>query len=151
MNNKLKSIFSIVLFLQLAVECAYAVDNKITVGQKAKVLIVEANTEFEGRVDTGAATTSINAHNILVSNGRLEYRIINQYGKEAKLVSELVKESFVKNAESREKRYFVDLTISYKGLTKKILVNLNDRSNSKYKLLLGRNWLAGHYIVDVDR
>ena len=136
--------------MQLSVEHAYAIDNKITIGQKAKVLIVEANTEFEGRVDTGAATTSINAHNILVSNGRLEYRLINQHGKEAKIVTDVVKQSFVKNAESREKRYFVHLTISYMGLTKKTLVNLNDRSDSKYKLLLGRNWLAGHYIVDVD-
>ena len=92
--------------MQLSVEYVYAIDNKITIGQKARVLIVEANIEFEGRVDTGATTTSINAHHILDSNGHLQYRLINQYGKEVKIVSDIVKQSFVKNAESREKIIF---------------------------------------------
>ena len=39
----------------------------------------------------------------------------------------------------------------YQQDTKKILVNLNDRSASTYKLLLGRNWLSGSYLVDVDQ
>lgn len=64
--------------------------------------------------------------------------------------SKIEDERFVKNAESREKRYYVFLTISYKNISKKILVNLNNRSNSTYKILLGRNWLSGRYLVDVD-
>jgi hypothetical protein len=32
-----------------------------------------------------------------------------------------------------------------------VLVNLNDRSAMKYRLLLGRNWLENDYLVDVAR
>jgi hypothetical protein len=31
------------------------------------------------------------------------------------------------------------------------MVNLNDRSAMKYRLLLGRNWLENDYLVDVAR
>lgn len=54
------------------------------------------------------------------------------------------------SAQGREKRYLVRLTLSAMGVRKTILVNLRDRSQLRYKLLLGRNWLADDFLVDVD-
>lgn len=125
-------------------------DNPI-IGAVAEVYIEEGNIEFIGRVDTGAKTTSINTSNIYASNGFVEYTLINARGKKSRIKSKIVKETYVKSAEAREKRYYVYLTINYMGLSKKTLVNLNDRTTSTYKVLLGRNWLSGSYIIDVDK
>ena len=145
-------LVSVLLIAGFAVSqgSAHGADRKI-VGALARVDIVEAGIEFVGRVDTGAKTTSINAQDITAANGRVSYRLVNDEGKSRNLSSEIVKRDAVKNADAREERYFIYLTLRYQQDTKKILVNLNDRSASTYKLLLGRNWLSGSYLVDVDQ
>ena len=127
------------------------VDKKIIIGPTVSVTMIEANMDFLGRVDTGAVTTSINATILNISADNIEYIITNKQGKSLKLNSKIVKRSTVSNAETKETRIFVELHINHAGITHKTLVNLNDREDSKYKILLGRNWLAGKYIVDVDK
>ncbi len=141
----------IALLLFTACGSATGKNDKQVIGPVVGVYINEGGLYFSARVDTGAETSSINARNIKFSNGQVEYSIVNESGKAARLTSRVVRESTVKSAESREKRYYVYLTISYMGLVKKTLVNLNTRDESRYKLLLGRNWLSGSYVVDVDR
>ena len=107
--------------------------------------------DFLGRVDTGAATTSINARILNISADNIEYLITNKNGKAVHLRSRVIKQSIVRNADAREQRYVVEMTINYLGVNAKTLVNLNNRDDSRYKILLGRNWLFGRYIVDVEK
>ncbi len=146
---KKRLAYILVLFL-VAATGRGDTDKKI-IGALATVHIEEGGIEMVGRVDTGAKTTSINAINIKASNGFVSYTVVNALGKKARLKSKIEDELLVRNAESKEKRLFVYLTINYMGDSKRSLVNLNDRSGSSYKLLLGRNWLSGSYIVDVDK
>lgn len=139
----------LLLWILIAVSAVNA--EKLIIGPTALVVIQEASISFNARVDTGAGTTSIHAKNIRIANGMVDYTIINQSGSEARLSSRVVREGVVKNAEVRETRVFVYLNIQHQGQTRQTLVNLNDRSKSSYKLLLGRNWLTGSYLVDVDK
>ncbi|MBL6998546.1 MAG: ATP-dependent zinc protease [Gammaproteobacteria bacterium] len=139
----------LLLWILIAVSAVNA--EKLIIGPTALVVIQEASISFNARVDTGAGTTSIHAKNIRIANGMVDYTIINQSGTEARLSSRVVREGVVKNAEVRETRVFVYLNIQHQGQTRQTLVNLNDRSKSSYKLLLGRNWLTGSYLVDVDK
>ncbi|MGB5540870.1 MAG: RimK/LysX family protein [Gammaproteobacteria bacterium] len=141
----------VVLLCLITAGCASCGREKAVIGSTASVHINEADLDFIARVDTGAATTSINARIIKVSGDQLEYALVNAAGREARLTSHIIKESSVGNAETREQRYYVYLTITYRGVARKTLVNLNDRGQSVYKFLLGRNWLSGNYVVDVDR
>ena len=141
----------IVLIICASLQSPAVSSEKQLIGATAVVLIKEAGISFDSRVDTGAGTTSINAQNIKQSNGTVVYTIVNQSGQQARLSSKIIKQAVVKNAESSEKRMYVYLTLEYNGDIRTTLVNLNDRSNSSYKLLLGRNWLAGRYLVDVDK
>lgn len=125
--------------------------SKIIIGQTAEVYVTEGKMNFLGRVDTGAATTSINAQDIEVEGDTVSFTMINQEGKTFRFKSPIEKESLVKNAEAQEKRYHIYLTLVYDKLSKKVLVNLNDRSTSNFKILLGRNWLSKDFLVDVDK
>ena len=158
MKTHVYLLCSLLLLGQSTISCAQVNDTKvqknttkITVGQTAEVYIQEGDMTFLGRVDTGAATTSINAQDISQVEDMVEFTMINQQGKAYRFKSKIIKESFVQNAEAKEKRYHVYLTLVYGKSTKKILVNLNDRSTSAYKMLLGRNWLTKDFVVDVDK
>ena len=43
------------------------------------------------------------------------------------------------------------LSLKWKDFTKDVLVTLNDRTEMVYPLLIGRNFLRGDFIVDVDQ
>ena len=127
-----------------------AVGAKLTIGAVEKVRVLEGNVSYLGRVDTGAKTTSINAHSIRAHDGFVAFTLENASGDKADINTKIVKQSPVRTADSEELRYFVWLTLVYKGRPKRLLVNLNDRSLSRYKILLGRNWLSGDFVVDVE-
>jgi hypothetical protein len=43
------------------------------------------------------------------------------------------------------------MELAWKGVSKKVEVNLRNREKMTYKLLIGRNWLENDFIVDVER
>ena len=61
-----------------------------------------------------------------------------------------IKSSVFKNGEF-DRRYKVRLTLQWKEFRKEVLVTLNDRTEMAYPLLIGRNFLRGDFLVDVDQ
>jgi hypothetical protein len=45
----------------------------------------------------------------------------------------------------------VRLALQWKDFSKEVLVTLNDRTDMTYPLLIGRNFLQGDFLVDVDQ
>lgn len=139
---------------------AEAVEKKI-VGATEVVIVEEAGISFLGRMDTGAATTSIHAVDIEVAGQfpvgadctgmPVAFTVLNERGEACRLTARVEKTASIRTSEGREERLFVYLTVGRQGEEKRVLVNLNDRSAMKYRLLLGRNWLENDYLVDVAR
>ena len=50
-----------------------------------------------------------------------------------------------------EHRYKVRLSLRLDGHRKEVLVTLTDRTDMEYPLLIGRNYLRGDFMVDVDK
>jgi|AP82_1055514.scaffolds.fasta_scaffold199250_1 hypothetical protein len=150
MNLVFKILVLIAFILNSEYSPAQKIEHKKIIGQIATVKVKEGEIKFTGRVDTGAKTTSINAKKIMQKGDSVKFTIVNKQGQKFSMITKIADERYVFNAEKREKRYYVYLTLEYNGITKRALVNLNDRSKSTYKILLGRNWLNGDYIVDVS-
>jgi hypothetical protein len=139
---------------------AEAVEKKI-VGATEVVTVGEAGLSFLGRMDTGAATTSIHAVDIEVAGALPEgadctglpvaFTVVNERGESCRLTARVEKTENIRTSEGREERLFVYLTVGWQGEEKQVMVNLNDRSAMKYRLLLGRDWLENDYLVDVAR
>lgn len=133
--------------------------DKRIIGQECWVHIEELNLEFLARVDTGATSTSIHATDFMIIDGTADRRenigktinflTLSTGGEYKRLEAEIAKVQTVLSAQGREQRYMVWLTVTANGISKKILVNLRDRSRMKYKLLMGRDWLAQDFLVDV--
>jgi hypothetical protein len=51
---------------------------------------------------------------------------------------------------SLQGRYKVRLPLQWKTFKKEVLVTLNDRTKMDYPMLIGRNFLRGNFVVDVE-
>ena len=150
--------------------------TRTKIGQNAYVKVDELNTTYHARVDTGARITSLHALNIklLDDDGNvintledknseitnesykdnvgkyISFDSITENGKKVHYKTKVEKVTMVKNAQGREYRYVINLTLTFKGVTKHGNVNLRDRSKMTYKLLIGRNWLHDDFYVVTD-
>lgn len=140
----------------------YVVDvsEKKVIGPVAPISILESGLIFDTRIDTGAVENSLHAVDLVVENGekdmeknigkRLSFTTENEKGESHRVTAMIVETSLIRNAQGSEIRYMVELTVGEPGQEYKVKVNLKDRSKMSYKFLIGRNWLQGHYMVDVS-
>ena len=137
--------------------------EKKTVGQTAQIELDNAatvNLRFLSRVDTGAAVTSLHAMDIQstspdeplhASIGQMiRFKTCNESNQCQVLEKRVVDVVSVRNAQGVEDRYVIELDLIWKNFSKRVSVNLRDRSKMHYKLLLGRNWMHRDVVVDVD-
>ncbi len=140
----------------------YCLSTNERLAAKAPVFIDEAALEFSARFDTGATISSINARDIEVVGGsgtpqrsdkgkRVRFTLENASGQNARVEATIDQVRGITTSDCRELRYHVYLTVIYDGAPYRLLMNLNDRRDSKDKLLLGRNWLRHGFVVDVSR
>ena len=112
---------------------------------------------FESRIDTGADTTSIHAENIqlIEKDGKRYVRFIlidPGTGETLQQEVRLRRRVLIKQNEGpRERRYVVRMWVTLGKVKSRIDVNLSDRSDFEYPLLIGRNFLTDSMIVDVSR
>ena len=112
---------------------------------------------FESRIDTGADTTSIHAENIqlIEKDGKRYVRFVlidPGTGETLQQEVRLRRRVLIKQNEGpRERRYVVRMWVTLGKVKSRIDVNLSDRSDFEYPLLIGRNFLTDSMIVDVSR
>jgi len=137
------------------------VASKNVIGETALISLSEAGIEYLARIDTGARVTSVHAFDVEVSNGSHEkqdnvdkmisFTTENEHGRRERINTRITEVAKVRNAQGIEYRYVVNMNLRWQGLGKSTEVNLRDRSAMTYKLLIGRNWLANDFVVDVDK
>lgn len=130
---------------------------KIVIGRSEKVRLLPEDIVLEARVDTGATTSSIDAHDIetFERNGRtwMRFRVRDKVGNTDKVFERpRVRSVRIKNRAAEEnvgkkyeRRSVVRILACLDGRAQKIEVNLADRSRFAYPMLLGRSG-----IVDFD-
>ena len=158
---------SMTILLVLALSCGGATaaecppgQVKKVVGQTANISVVEAGLDYLARIDTGARVTSIHAVDVEIENrsddfaanrGRnIRFTTRNEKGQQSRIHGVIVDVASVRNAQGVEDRYVVELDLDWQGFRKRAEVNLRDRSQMSYKLLIGRNWLNCDVVVDVS-
>lgn len=111
----------------------------------------------ESRIDTGADTTSIHAEDIQLveKDGKRYVRFVlidAVNGEELQQELRLRRRVLIKqNDGPYDRRYVVRMWVTLGKTKSRIDVNLSDRSDFKYPMLIGRNFLTDSMIVDVSR
>ena len=136
--------------------------KKRIIGATAEILEKGSGLIFKARVDTGAKSCSLHVEEMKIVGEEegfkpnigkvVRFKVRNSDNKTRLVERRIETYVIIKTAGKRERRYKVPLTLSWKGgaVEKKVLVTLNDRNGMNYPLLLGRNFLRGEFLVDVE-
>jgi hypothetical protein len=138
-------------FLSVILLCAGAMTaeaaEKIKIGAVENVVLLPWGVTMPARIDTGAATSSLDARNLKVKGSEVEFNLPPQYGgRQIRLP--ILKWKTVKSAGTQGKRPVVVLEMCIGSKRVRTQVNLNDRSNVKYPLIIGRNTLVRDFVVE---
>ena len=176
MNTNLKPVVGLLLFTSLGIFVAKQTSVPIEstslansepnfhakriLGPVAAVDESETDLQFVARVDTGAKTCSLHAVKKMVIDGSrymednvgktIRFLIKNRRGESRWLLRDIAEVRKIRTSEGEETRYLVPLKLACNDVEREVLVSLNDRSQMTYTMLLGRNFLAGEFVVDVS-
>ena len=131
--------------------------EKLVLGAAEYAAIPALNAVFPARIDTGAKRSSINAVDVEAferdGNRWVKATILNPAtDAEFPLEMEVSRTARIKKeGEESIRRHSVELVVVIGDITKQLDVNLADRSNLEYPLLIGRDFLRGAAIVDVAK
>jgi len=142
--------------------------KKCVIGATATLLEKQSELKFRARVDSGAKSCSLHFEEIKIEGGSkkenitermtenigkvIHFKVKNGDGKTHILTSKIAGYVIIKTSNKKEgkRRYKVPLTFLWKNMEKEVLVTLNNRGHLDYPLLLGRNFLRGDFLVDVE-
>jgi hypothetical protein len=122
--------------------------ENVTIGAVEDVVLLPWGIKMPARIDTGAATTSLDTRNLKIKDGFVEFNLPEPYGGQA-IRLPVKKMRSLRSSSGRAQRPVVDLTICVGRQTMHIDANLTNRSRMEFPLLLGRNVIEKGFIVDV--
>lgn len=123
--------------------------DKITVGAIEEVVLLPWGVRMPARIDTGAATSSLDARDLKIKKGMVEFKLPDKYGG-LKLNLRVVDRRVVKSAQTKKRRPVVEMDLCLGPKRVRTEVNLADRSGLTYPMIIGRNVLRENYVVDCE-
>ena len=131
-------------------------EAKEIIGRLERVSISRAELILDAKIDTGAKNSSLNATNYHLSRKEgeiwVKFDVTNPQGKTVTLEKPVVRFVKIKRKEANtQQRPAILLDICLGKVVKEVEVNLVNRSNFDYQMLIGRSLLRGNFIVDVDK
>lgn len=136
---------------------------KRTIGPVAEIVEASSGVTLTARVDTGATVSSLHCppDALQITNASADprqniakparIRVENRDGDAAWIQTRIEDYVEVRCSEGSDYRYRVRLPLRCGRVEKHTIVNLNDRSHMTFRMLLGRDFLAGSFVVDVSR
>ena len=122
-------------------------EEKITIGLVEDVILLPWSVKLPARIDTGAATSSLDARELTIQDNMADFKLPDKYGG-LQMRLPIIDWRYVRSAEGRERRPIVEMDLCIGPKKLRIKVNLNDRSMVKYPLIIGRNALKEYFVVD---
>ncbi len=130
------------------------------IGPVTTITEVSTGVPFPARVDTGATKCSIHYEAFEIEDAaespadnvgkRIRILIESPDGEQEWISTKIVDHVTVRTTTDDDERYEVRLKLRWQDVEKKVRVTLNDREKMQYPLLLGRNFLRGDFLVDVN-
>ena len=138
--------FMLTLSIVLAGEEAMAAE-KITIGEVEDVILLPWRLRLPARIDTGAATSSLDARDLKVKGNMAEFKLPKKYGN-LQVHLPVIGWQQIRGADFKERRPVVEITLCMGPKLIHVQVTLNDRSMVRYPLIIGRNVLKDNFVVD---
>jgi hypothetical protein len=148
LRNSLMSFIMILVILPIH---AFGAEADTVIGAVEDIVLMPWNISLPARIDTGAATTSLDARELVVLDNNWVEFLLSEAGGGKKIKLPVKGWKQVKSSGAQQRRPLVELDICIGDKLLHIEANLMDRSRVQYPLLIGRNVLENGYLVDVRK
>lgn len=125
--------------------------EKVVIGWREWIELPDWGIRLKAKIDTGAKSSSLDVVAVKRVENDLHYtvRLSRKKTHTLDVVSPLHRMTIVKSSNGqRQERYFIMLPIVLGGISKNIEVSLACRKNMLHRMLLGREALQEHYLID---
>jgi hypothetical protein len=140
-------MFFLILIIFLLSLGTVSAKDKMIVGEVEEVVLKPWGVRLPARIDTGAATSSLDARELTVNNDMAEFRLSKKYSS-LRLRLPVIGWQKIRSADFSERRPVVEITFCLGPKLIRTQVTLNDRSTVSYPLIIGRNVLRDNFVVD---
>lgn len=135
------------------------VADKTTLGQAEWVYVSKVKENFKGRIDTGAATSSINAVDIerFERDGEkwVRFSLTHAEGEKAEMieakVERLVRIIQSSNPDEKTERLVIKLHVRIGDVSQLTEFTLTNRLHMEYPVLIGRSFIRDVALVDIGK
>ena len=130
-------------------------NNLPVAGWVERVSIHPGNLKIKAKLDTGARHSSLNAAHIdaFERGGEkwVRFDVINWKNRIERIEAKVIRTAKIKqHGRESAKRPVIQMGICLGTVYKEVEVNLQNRSNFNYQLLIGRSFLKNAFLVDVS-
>ena len=130
--------------------------NKRIIGWVEYAIIIPQNLEIKAKMDTGARHSSLNAFNIAEfkhgGDEFVRFDLTNSKGRTETIEAKVIRMAKIKQHNSEpEHRPVIRIGICIGRVYREVEVNLENRRNFNYQLLIGRSFLKGEFAVDPSK
>ena len=129
---------------------------KEVIGWIEEVQITPENLPIRAKIDTGARHSSLHCdcRTYRKENGKtwVKLTVTNYQGKSLQLEKPVIRQAIIKrHGEKRQVRDVIKMQICLGNVRKEVEVNLFNREGLNYKLLIGRSFLRGSFLIDTEK
>ncbi|MAW80354.1 MAG: hypothetical protein CMI63_08950 [Parvularcula sp.] len=131
--------------------------DQVTLGYIENVAVGNLALAMKGKLDTGADTSSVHAYNVKVykrgeRDNWVRFRLIGKDGRAIRYDQNVIRFAAIKTKTGGIiRRPVIHLPLCVGGKWGRAEINLADRGDFEYEILIGREFLANRVLVDASR
>ena len=149
-----RSVFYLLLFLAPSYQSV--ADSKVVIGWVESAMLHTHDIALKAKIDTGADKTSLHATNLKIFRKMGKDWVRFELEDEREHVHTIERPvarytSIKRRGVTSQERPVVLFKICLDSKLREVEVNLTNRDRYNYKLLIGRSYLEGLFLVDSDR
>lgn len=118
-------------------------------------LLAPGDLEIQAKLDTGADNSSLNAPDPeeFERDGEawVRFSVENQDGARQEFEKPVQRMVRIRSASGVDRRYVINMDVCLGDILRKVEVNLADRTDLSYQMLIGRSYMKNHILVDSSR
>lgn len=129
----------------------------VTLGYIENVAVGNLALEMKGKLDTGADTSSVHAFNVKVykrgeRDNWVRFRLVGKDGRAIRYDQNVIRFANIKTKTGGViRRPVIHLPLCVGGRWGRAEINLADRGEFEYEILIGREFLANRVLIDSSR
>ena len=130
-------------------------DKKI-VGKRELISIIDLELfDLDAKVDTGADSNALHCDHIEIDGDKVSFTLLDEvheayHGK--RMTFPIYKIKKVKSSNGQvQQRPAIKVSVNFMGKRYKSVISLTNRADMKYPMLIGRRFLSGKFLVDVEK